>query len=81
MGVEPLTHVHLDRERLLAGDQPPPGHQARAREPKADDRGDEKPELACVVRCDRLVDDVLRHPDERDLCALRPDREHDGDDE
>ena len=81
MGIEALAQIHLDRERLLTGDQPARGHQERAGKAQADDRPDKNPELARVVRRDRLVDDVLRDPDERDLRALRGYGEDDRDDE
>ena len=79
--VEALAHVHLDGERLFPRDEPPSRHERRPQHAEADDRPDVHPELARVVRSDRVVDHVLRHPDERDLRSLRRNGEHDRDDE
>ena len=73
--VEPLPHVHLDSERLLSRDQPPPGHENRAQCAEADDGPDEEPELVGVARRDCVVDCVCGDPHERDLRALRRDCE------
>src|SRR5262249_4361416 len=79
--VKAVAQVHLDRERLATGDHPAAVHQDRAEQAQRHDRADVDPELLLVVRRERVVDDVLRHPDERDLAALVTDREHRRDDE
>ena len=82
MRVEALAQVHLDVERLLAGDEPAAAHEHRRDEAEDDDRPDVEPELMRVVVRQRLVDDVLpRHEDEGDLARLRADREEDRDHE
>ena len=81
VGVEALPHVHFDRERLFAGDQPAPGHESRARESESDDQPEEQPQLVVVVRTECPVDHALRHPDQRDLRTLRRDGEEDRNDE
>src|SRR3954463_3338539 len=82
MRVEALAQVHLDVERLLAGDEPAAAHEHRRDEAQDDDRPYVEPELVRVAVRQRLVDDVLpRHQDERDLTRLRADRETDRDDE
>ena len=77
MRVQALAHVHLDGERLFSGDESASRHQHRTREAEADDRPHEEPELVRVLRAERVVDDVLRHPDDRDLRGLRGDGEDD----
>ena len=79
--VEAVPQVELDAERLLARDEAAARHQQGADEPEADDQPDRHPERVMVVRAEPGVDDVLRHPDERDLRRLRPDREQRGDDQ
>src|SRR5215216_3313667 len=49
MREEAMAHVHLDRERLTAGNQTPRGHQRGAQDPAGDDRADVEPELLGVV--------------------------------
>ena len=44
--VEAAAHVHLDVERLAAGDQAPAGHERGAHDAEADDRDDRDPEPA-----------------------------------
>ena len=80
--VEPLAHVHLDRERLLSGDQPASGHEDR----RATRRGRRSPRrsiqsLSGVARRDCVVDHVrVTHtsaicaPCERDCEERRDDR-------
>ncbi len=80
--VEAAPHVHLDVERLAAGDEAAAAHERGARDPEADDLEDGDPEAMRVVLEERLVDHVLAcHPDERDLRGLRADGEDDRDDE
>jgi hypothetical protein len=80
--VDPLAHVHLDVERLLAGDEPAAEHQRRRGKAEACDRTDVEPELCRVVVDECLVDHAAaRDPDEGDLRRLRADREHDRDHE
>ena len=75
MRVQPVAHVHLDAERLPAGDQAAPDHQRgldhaeRRRSPRRTIQS-----LSRVVRLDRLVDHAAGHPDERDLRGLRAAR-------
>ena len=47
--VEALAQVHLDVERLLAGDEPAAAHEHRRDEAEDDDRADVEPELVRVV--------------------------------
>jgi len=78
--VEALAHVHLDVERLLAGDEAAAEHENRRDEAESRDRADVDPEPMRIVVIQRAVDHVAaRHPDERDLRRLRADREHDRD--
>ena len=80
--VEPLAHVHLDRERLLAGNQPPGRHQDGASDAECRRlRPTYEPQLLPVVRRERAVDHVLRDPDQGDRGGLRADREDDRDDQ
>ena len=79
--VEVAAQVHLHGERLAAGDHPAAVHQDRSEQPQRDDRADVDPELLSVVGRKRVVDDVLRHPDERDLTALVADGEQRRDDQ
>ena len=79
MRVEALAHVHLDRQRLAAGDQAAAGHQDCAHEADRQDGADEDPEHLVVVRGERLVDHGPGQPDERDRGALGEHREHDRD--
>ena len=82
MRVEAAAHVHLDVERLAAGDQAAADHQRGAHDAEAEDHDDRDPEPARVVVDQRLVDHVAAgDPDERDLGGLRADGEHDRDDE
>ena len=76
-----LADLRILRHRAAPGDEPPPGHQAGTQQAEADDHPDVLPQLGRVVRRNRVVDHVLRDPDERDLCALGGDREDDRDDE
>src|SRR6266487_1979285 len=73
--IEALAQVHLDRERLPARDQPAAEHQNCANDPQRDDGADVHPQLVRVARSERVVDHVLRYPDEGDLTALVADRE------
>jgi hypothetical protein len=76
--VEAVPEVHLDVERLPAGEEPPAEHQPCAGGAQPDDRADGDPEPVAVVAQERGVDrGTPGHPDERDLRGLRADREHD----
>jgi hypothetical protein len=75
VGVELLPHVHLDGERLAAGDQPPARHQDGSDDAHDDDGDHEERERPRVARPERGVDHVLRQPDERDRRRLRTDGE------
>ena len=44
--VEALAHVHLDRERLAAGNQPAGRHQDGSSDAQRHDRADEEPQLS-----------------------------------
>src|SRR5215211_6360789 len=81
MREEAMAHVHLDRERLAAGNQTPRGHQRGAQDPAGDDRADVEPELLAVTLGERAVDYALRQPDERNLGSLRRGGQHDRDDQ
>ena len=60
MRVEAVPHVHLDRQRLAAGEQAAAGHQPGACEPDREHGADEDPEHLVVVRGERLVDHARR---------------------
>ena len=78
--VDAAAHVHLDVERLLAGEEATSGHERRADDAERDDLADRQPEPVPVVVDERVVDDVAaRKPDECDLGGLRTDREDDRD--
>ena len=68
--IEPLAHVHLDRQGLSAGDEAPGRHEHGTNRSQDHDRPDVEPELLLVVRLDRSVDYVLRDPDDGDLGDL-----------
>jgi hypothetical protein len=68
-GIEALAQIHLDRERLPARDHAAAEHQDRTNCPKRDDGADVHPQLVRVARRERVVDHVLRYPDEGDLTA------------
>ncbi len=80
--VHAAAHVHLDVERLLAGEEAAARHQRGAHDTDAGDQADDDPEPVRVMADERLVDDPApRQPDERDLCGLRADGEEDRDEE
>jgi hypothetical protein len=79
VGVHPLPHVHLHRERLPPRDQPAAAHQNRPNEADDDDRNDEEGQRVLVAGAKRAVDHVLRQPDQRDRRCLRSDGEDDRD--
>ncbi len=80
--VQAAPQVHLDVERLAAGDQAAPGHERGAHDAEADHDDDGDPEPVCVVVDQRPVDHVAAgDPDECDLGGLRADGEHDRHDE
>ena len=81
MRVETLAQVYLDRQRLPPRDHPAPVHEQRAHEAQHDDRRDVETQLVRVTGRERVVDHVLRDPDQRDLTALVADREDGRDDE
>ena len=78
--VERRAHVHLDGERLLAGDQPAAGHHQRARDPERDDeRRRATAGVRALVAAER-GDDAAGQEDRDERRRLRADREHDRDD-
>ena len=79
--VERGAHVHLDAERLPAGDEAAADHQPCLDHAEPEDRPDVDPEQLRVLRHDRLVDHAADDPDERDLRRLRAAGEDDRDDE
>ena len=80
--VHGAPHVHLDVERLPAGDDPAAEHEQRSGDPENDDRRDGLPELVRVVVDERLVDHVAPgDPDQRDRAGLGAHGEDDRDDQ
>ena len=67
--VERIAHVPFDRERLLAGDEPPAEHQERPDEPDDEDRDDQEGELVTVLPAAELVDDEAREHEHADGAA------------
>ena len=58
--VERIAHVPLDRDRLLAGDEPAPEHQHRPQEADGEDREDQEREVVTVLAAAELVDHEAR---------------------
>ena len=78
--VDALAQVELDRERDLAGDEPPDHGQPEPQDPGADDRQRQRQQVASrsslVDRVDRVADqqrDQHRHPHRQPGEDQRPD--------
>ena len=70
--VDAAAHVHLDVERLAAGDEPAAEHQHRADQAEGEDGDDRQPEGVGVMMLERPVDHgAPGHVDERDRRGLR----------
>ena len=70
--VDAAAHVHLDVERLAAGDEPAAEHQHRADQAEGEDGDDRQPEGVRVMMLERPVDHgAPGHVDERDRRGLR----------
>ena len=81
VGVERVSDVELDSERLSAGDEPAADEHERADESGDGDEGDEDGQSPAVVRPDAVVDHLPGQPRDGEAGNLRPHREDDRDDE
>ena len=82
MGVEPLAHVHLDRECLLPGDEPAPRHEGGAQHAEAP-RSSRRTSTALPASCGAIALSITRFvtPTSAICAPLRGDSEDDRDDE
>ena len=74
-----VAEVELDAERLAARDQAAAGHEERPSDADGQNRHDEHPEVAAVLRLDHVRERVARQVGGDDRGGLAPDGEDDRD--